>query len=42
MPRHIRRDVAGPAYRRLDAIRPDDGLFVAVLAIFVAWFITIW
>jgi hypothetical protein len=42
MPKHIGRDVARPAYRRLEAIRPDDGLFVGVLAVFFAWFLTIW
>lgn len=42
MAKRIRRDIAGPVYRRLEAIRPDDGVFVAVLAIFFAWFLTIW
>lgn len=42
MPKHRRRDLAGPSYRRLEALRPDDSLFVAVLAIFFAWFLTIW
>jgi hypothetical protein len=42
MPKHVRRDIAKPAYRWLEAMRPDDGYFVAVLAIFVAWFVTIW
>ena len=42
MPKKISRDIARPAYRRLEAVRPDDGLFVAVLAVFLAWFVTMW
>lgn len=42
MPKNRKRDLARPAFRRLEALRPDDGLFVAALAVFLAWFLTIW
>jgi len=42
-----KRDIAGPAYRRVEkcAMRPDDSLFVAAVvlsAALAAWFVTIW
>jgi hypothetical protein len=46
-PKAPKRDVAGPAYKRLEriAMRPDDSLFAAAViggAGLVAWLVTMW